>query len=105
MRKITKEAVAAFMDGYAYSNDNTQVIYSQQDGNMIMSLFDHEIARRFMKRDGSYAVKIRTAGYATKTTMERLNGIPGVSVSQKKFQLFLNGELWENHRDWTEVKP
>ena len=104
MRKITKEAVAAFMGGFEFSNDNTQVCYSQQDGNVIMSLFGNEIARRFMKRDGSYAVKVRTAGYPTRTTMERLNGIPGVSVCQMKFKLYLNGKIWENHSDWTEVK-
>ncbi len=98
MRKITKEAVAAFMDGREYHNDNTAVISFEIDG-ISMYLFHNEIANRRGKK-----LRIRTAGYPTKTTMERLNGIPGVSVYQKKFKLYLNGKLWENHETWTEVK-
>jgi len=100
MRKITKEAVAAFLAGEEYSKDNTCVFYDAGQGAMILSLYSHHIA----KRSNKGKLWVCTCGWATKTTMERLNGIPGVSVCQMKFKLYLNGKIWENHSDWTEVK-
>ena len=100
MRKITKEAVAAFMDGRDRSMGNTYVVKYDNGHYIEMFLHGNNIARRMGKK-----IEVRTCGYATRTTMERLNGIPGVSVYQKKFQLYLNGKIWENHSDWTEVKP
>lgn len=40
-------------------------------------------------------IYVTNAGYFTNTTKERLNGIPTVSVKQKNFEWFLNGEKWD----------
>ena len=37
---------------------------------------------------------ISNAGWATNTTKERLNGLPGVRVNQKNYQWFVNGIPW-----------
>lgn len=39
-------------------------------------------------------LEITNAGWATNTTKERLNGIPGVSISQRKGIWYLNGKEW-----------
>lgn len=98
MRKITQEAVAAFMAGEGYHCDNTAVSHVGAISTLV--LFVNPIAQLIGKK-----LRVRTAGYPTKITIERLNGIPGVSVYQKDFKLYLNGELWENHEDWTVVRP
>jgi len=99
MRKITSEAAEHFLLGVKYSNGNTFVTYDEQSGYVILWLHGNEIARR---RDVN--IEIRTAGWPTTTTKERLNGLPGVQVYHKNKILFLNGKPWENHEDWTAVK-
>lgn len=39
-------------------------------------------------------IAITNAGWNTDTTKERLNGIPGVSITQKNWKWYLNGEEW-----------
>lgn len=46
-------------------------------------------------------MEVSVAGYQTKTTLSRLNALPGVSVVKKKGQLYLNGEPWDG--DWGSV--
>lgn len=67
------------------------------DGH-IVCLFGNSIIKR--ERGSVY---IRTAGYPTKTTKERLNSIGGVRVYTIDGELYLNGNFWENHEDWTKV--
>jgi len=45
--------------------------------------------------DYSKGLFITSAGWATPTTKERLNGLPNVHIVQKNFEWFLNGELWD----------
>ncbi len=45
---------------------------------------------------GNYVI-IRTAGWNSVTTRERLNAIPGVRVTQRDFQLYLNGREWDGN--------
>ena len=47
-------------------------------------------------------LQITTAGWNTVTTRERLNGLPNVSVIQRKGKLYLNGKEWDG--EWIEVK-
>lgn len=54
-----------------------------------MFLFGNMIAVRVGNR-----LQITTAGWNTVTTRERLNGLPNVSVTQRKGQLYLNGKEW-----------
>ncbi len=65
MRKITQEAVAAFMVGKTFSKSNTLVSCGS------IYLHGNEIARR--RKDGS--VEFSLANWNTPTTRERLNGV------------------------------
>ena len=40
-------------------------------------------------------LSVSNAGWASNTTKERLNGIPGVRVHQKNWNWFLNGQEWD----------
>lgn len=100
MKKITKDAVDAFMKGGKFMRDNTRVgLYSNGD-SLSFGMFLHAnlIARRPYRKDGAVRagdVEITNSGWFTNTTKERLNGIPGVDICQKKGRWFLNGEEWD----------
>lgn len=107
MRKITQEAVDAFMAGALFDKQNTRVeIRPWQSTHLprnqvILVLHGNPIAR--------YEVGLREAtltvcdgNHQTNTTKERLNGIPGVRVHQKAGQWYLNGAEWDG--SWTYVK-
>lgn len=83
MRKITLEAVTAFMHGEKYRGGNTK-----SDGSALY-LHGNKIAEH--RSDGLY---ISNAGWQSNTTKERLNGLPGVSICQKKGVWYLNGKEW-----------
>lgn len=87
MRKVTKEAVHALMQGHNYKNGNTKVL--QINGVNQMFLHGNLIAEHIEGK-----VQITNAGWFSNTTKERLNGIPGVSISQRKRVWYLNGEKW-----------
>jgi len=108
MRQATKKAAqlfTSFTSGKAASN--TQVIhkavrkdgvYPKGDHWIVLELFGNEIAAAD-SRDGS--IYITNAGWQSNTTKERLNGLPGVSISQQKGKWYLNGELWDGK--WTKI--
>ena len=79
MRKITKDAISAFMNHLPFYRDNTSC-----DGTRL-SLFGNVIAEW---RPGS-ELWITTAGYPTMTTKERLKALPGVNVWTSNHQLYL----------------
>ena len=95
-RKITEDAIRAFNNGYDFSRSNTTVYTG--GGNALMTLHRNEIAKRESGR-----LFIRTCGWETSTTKERLNGLPGVQVYTDKHVLHLNGEVWEDSSEWREV--
>jgi hypothetical protein len=96
-RKITTDAAHAFMIAREnFKRDNTTV--SLEPEFVVMRLHGNTIARR---RIGSNAIQITNAGWMSNTTKERLNGIPGVSICQKKGQWFLNGNVWDG--EWITV--
>ena len=87
-RQITENAVRAFLLGDNFNQSNTTV---QADCTGVrMYLFGNLIANRVGNR-----LQITTAGWNTTTTRERLNGLPNVSVTQHKGQLYLNGKEWD----------
>lgn len=97
MRKITRDAINAFMSGRKFKRDNTQVtifdvMYEDSKPTIGLYLHGNLIARR-EKDTGK--IKISNAGWSTNTTKERLNGIPGVSIHQKAGQWYLNGVKWD----------
>ena len=89
-RQITTLAVNAFNNSQNFKRDNTTV--TNKDGLTELRLFGHVIATKFMGK-----VKITNAGHSTNTTKERLNGLDGVSISQKNFIWYLNGSEWDGN--------
>ena len=88
MRKITRRIIEAFNAETRLIVDNTVT-----DGQSIW-LFNNKIVKRI---DGE--VWISNAGWKTRTTMERLNGLEGVHISTNRGAWFLNGHPWDG--DWT----
>jgi hypothetical protein len=88
MRKISEDVRTAFRLGENFKSGNTQVI--SKDGDTMLLLHGNMIAHK-----SALAYTITTAGWNTVTTRERLNALPGVSVYQKNFELFLNDEPWD----------
>lgn len=84
MRKITKEIIKAFLEFRALKIDN-----SRTDGNSF-----YLCGNRIAWHDGNNII-ITNAGWFSNTMKERLNALPGVHISQKKGEWYLNGELWD----------
>ena len=95
MRKITRDAVDAFMRHESFKRSNTQVVVHSSN----TCLYLHGILIAIIGPKGN--IQITNAGYQTNTTKERLNGIPTVSIVQKNFQWYLNGTKWDG--EWTTV--
>jgi hypothetical protein len=93
MRKITAQAVDAFMDARPFKKDNMQV--EMLLNCTILRLHGNAIAYRY--NDPDRTLTITNCGWFSNTTKERLNGIPGVSINQKKGQWYLNGEVWNGN--------
>ena len=91
MRQVTKNAVNALMNGYNYKCGNTQVF------NRAMYLHGNKIAEI---RDGE--LWITNAEWSSNTTKERLNGLPGVRITQKNWEWYLNGNHWQGQ--WIKVE-
>jgi len=91
MRKITKQATAAFMDARPYKSSNT--IVEVLPNVTILKLFGNKIAYRY--NDPERTLSITNCGWQSVTTKERLNGLPNVSINQVKGQWFLNGKEWD----------
>lgn len=95
MRKITQDAVNAFMKHKNFRRGN--MVVSHWRGQTEMYLHNNLIAEHYS--DGR--ILISNAGWPTVTTKERLNAIPHVSIYQRNFQWYLNGEAWNGN--WIEV--
>jgi hypothetical protein len=92
-RKVTIEVVSAFLQKRREKKGNTET-----DGR-VLYLHGNSIARW---TDGGN-LEIRSAGWETNTTKERLNGIPNVNITQKNYEWFLNGKPWERSHEWTPI--
>jgi hypothetical protein len=88
MRKITAHVVGAFINRVPASRGNTMT-----DGH---NLYLH--GNRIAYWQDGY-IYIRTAGWNSVTTRERLNAIPGVSLRTRAGTLYLNGNPWCGE-DW-----
>tara|TARA_R100000951_G_scaffold29042_1_gene24881 strand:- start:387 stop:683 length:297 start_codon:yes stop_codon:yes gene_type:complete len=90
MRKITEESVDAFMNARKFKKSNMEI---QVLPNVtVMRLHGNPIAFRY--NDPERTLSITDAGWSSNTTKERLNGIPNVSIQQKNWEWYLNGEKW-----------
>jgi hypothetical protein len=90
MRKVTQQIVDAFLRGESKKVGNTLT-----DGVAIW-LHQNKIAE--MRGNGLW---ISNAGWASNTTKERLNGLPEVSIQQKRGEWYLNGHAWRG--EWVHV--
>ena len=89
MRKITKEAINAFINKQEFKKSNTEVIC--ENNIYYLKLFGNKIAA--LQSDGR--MWISNAGWTSNTTKERLNGLPGVKIYQRKKMWYLNDNLWD----------
>jgi len=100
MRKITQQATEAFLNFKEFKKDNTEVKIEQvEDLGPVAHLFLHGNRIAFRHKLG---LAISDGGWDTRTTKERLNGLPGVSIYQKKGQWYLNERPWEG--GWIELR-
>ena len=91
--KTAAKVIAAWQNRYSLKCGNTET-----NGKSVF-LFSNEIIRR----DGDI-VLIRTCGYPTVTTKDRLNALGDVHVFTRNKKIYLNGEVWENHEHWTDYR-
>lgn len=90
-RKITQESVNAFYRGEAFKKSNMEVVV--EPNVTILKLHNNPIA--YLYNDPDKTLSIRNAGWQSNTTKERLNALEGVSISQKNWVWYLNGEAWD----------
>ena len=91
-RKITEQAVQSFYNREKFNKSNMSVEITD-DGRTLLKLHGNTIAGR--DADG---VWITDAGWPTRTTFERLNGLDDVYINTKKGQTYLNGEEWDGEK-------
>lgn len=103
MRKITKDAVRAFLGGYKFNRDNTSVVWCEFNREWVFKLHGNTIAKRSPEYDGLNKFRICDGGWSSNTTKERLNGLLpiGQGIHQKNWQWYLNNEPWDG--TWTEI--
>lgn len=103
MRKITQQAVHEFLCGRPFKSGNTSVNVLNIDADdrqlksVIMRLHGNIIASLDMIDGRAIALQITNAGWFSNTTKERLNALPGVSIQQKNWKWYLNGEEWDGN--------
>ena len=95
MRKITSEAVDKFLSKTPFRKSNMSV--EEIGGVYKLKLHGNTIATI----DELGVLSVSNAGWATNTTKERLNGIPGVHIKQKNWTWYLNGEQWDG--SWKRI--
>ena len=107
MRKVTEAARHAFLAGREWKQSNTSVEvreYQNAPGKwVILLLHGNPIARYRLGDTTLRSLRVCDGGWQTRTTAERLNGLPGVRVNQKKHQWYLNGQPWDG--SWSSGKP
>jgi hypothetical protein len=91
MKKITQQAVNAFLNAQEFSSSNTTV--KVLPNVTILELFGNPIAYQY--NDPEKTLSVTNAGWFSNTTKERLNAIPNVSISQKQGVWYLNGKVWD----------
>ena len=79
-RKITQQAINAFMNAQKFCAGNTSV--EVLPNVTILKLHSNAIAYRY--NDPERTLSVTNAGWQSNTTKERLNGLLNVSVAQKK---------------------
>lgn len=101
MRKITQESVTQFMSSefidWKKSNMSVEKTHSSLYSYTYLYLHGNCIAHRIVDNLGDEKIEISNAGWFSTTTKERLNGIRGVSIQQKKGIWYLNWVEWNGN--------
>jgi len=87
-KKITKESIQKFLDGVPFKKQNMEV--TREGTIYYLKLWGNKIAAI---QNGQ--LWISNAGWFSKTTKERLNALPNVSIVQQKGNWYLNGNFWQ----------
>jgi hypothetical protein len=101
MNKVTKRAATALRECKEYRNGNTRVKRVEYDGEVTYDFLLHgHLIARYFPTDRELA--IMDAGWRTRTTKERLNGILDVfgvnaRISQVNFEWKLNDKDWNGN--------
>ena len=102
---LTSSTATARRGGYFHKSKNTAVKEGtvQLGGEYVEArvLYLHGNAVAALTPEGQ--LWVCDGGYQGVTTKERLNALPGVSVHQKNFEWFLNGNEWDGN--WTNTNP
>ena len=91
MRKITEESTKAFLNAEPFKKANMEV--KVEPNVTILLLYGNAIAYKY--NDPKQTLSITNCGWESNTTKERLNALPNVSIQQKNFEWYLNGEKWD----------
>ena len=98
MRLITKESIQAFNNGLNFKKSNMEIkVISLESGipcQVQMFYQGNMIAERHTNKRTN-KLYISNCGWFSNTTKERLNALNGVSLYQKNFIWYLNGEAWD----------
>lgn len=90
MKQITNDSINAFMNAKPFNRQNMSV--KVLPNVTILKLHNNAIAYKY--NDPEKTLSITNCGWFSKTTKERLNGLPNVNIYQKAFKWFLNGKEW-----------
>ena len=93
MRNITIESINAFLSAKKFKKSNMQV--EVLPNVTVLKYQGNEIAYRY--NDYKKTLSITNCGWFSNTTKERLNGLPNVSIQQKNFIWYLNGNEWNGN--------
>lgn len=101
MRKITKESVAAFLEGKTLNKKNMRVEHrigtSSGKIEAFMYLHGNMIANK-----GEGFLYISHCGWQSNTTKERLNGVLGAlklnGIHQSNWTWYLGGEVFQGNK-------
>ena len=93
MRNITIESINAFLSAKKFKKSNMQV--EVLPNVTVLKYQGNEIAYRY--NDPKKTLSITNCGWFSNTTKERLNGLPNVSIQQKNFIWYLNGNEWNGN--------
>lgn len=99
MRKVTSQAVAAFLASRTFKSANTTV---ELHGNVVSLRLHGNVIARGLIGNVENTLEISAAGWNSATTKDRLNGLPGVRIHQRNWQWFLNGVPWAGN--WVKVR-
>ena len=95
MRQITIDSIRAFRNNQPFKRENMEVRVFDNPAMGTQNFRQLRLHGNTIATLSDSGMTISTCGWNTVTTRERLNGLPGVHVVQRNFELFLNGEPWD----------